>query len=106
MPAIRSLLQKAMQERAPKAYRQLTQAGQLEATLDRLVAGHEQSLDDAMGAAMDSLSRQDSPQFQPDPMMRAQQFATRKLAAQETALNQAIEEIDSLSATTATSPAS
>lgn len=71
--------------------------------LDSLVAQHESSVDSATAMATDRLSRQGTPTYQPDPMKRAQEFATQKLAAQETALNQAIEQIDALSATTGTS---
>ncbi len=106
MPGIRSVLQQALRERAPKAYAQMKLDGSLDQTLSGMVAQHEQSLDDAMGMATDRLSRQNSPEFQPDPVKRAQAFAQMEKAAQETALNQAIEQIDALSATTATSPAS
>lgn len=106
MAPIRSVLQKAMQERAPAAYRQLSASGELEPTLNRLVAVHEESVDAAMSAAMDELSRQDSPRFEPNPMKRVQEFSTRKLTAQRMALEQAIEQIDALSGITATSPAS
>lgn len=102
MLALKTVLEQAIKERTPQAYQRLTASKTLEPTLERLMGAHEQSLEDAMGQATDELSRQNSPNFQPDPWKRAQEFATRERIAQETALMQAIEEIDSFQTTTDT----
>ncbi len=105
-PPLRQVMQRAISERAPKAYQQLLSSGELETTLDGLMAQYEESVDAAQGMAQDRLSRQDSKQYEPDPVKRSQLFASQKLVAQENALSQAIEQIDALSPTTDTSPES
>ena len=93
---LRQTLDNAMRDRRPDLHRRLQQNSELPAALDSLLSNLQETAETIKGQALDRLSRQDSPQFQPDPLRRQQELTQQDLEAERSALEQAIEEIDRL----------
>ena len=91
---IRKTLETAMKDKQPALYAQMKSDGTLAETLNRLAANVEQ----AAAETHEELANDRQFQSISDPLLKVQEANSRLKAAQEVALQQSIEEIESLEA--------
>ncbi len=95
---LKRTLELALKDKQPDLYQQLKTSGTLDEALAKVLAGAEQSIEQARQMAIEAATTQGKPGFVADPMLRQQTLNSQFKAAEEVALNQAIEEIESLQA--------
>lgn len=101
------ILTQALMQNAPQAYRQMKSAGTLKEFLSNLAGVTLEAISEARQAAISAIVTQGSPQYEANPLKRAQQINMAEKSAEEVALSQAMETIAALlpeSATTTESP--
>ena len=91
-------LEQALKAQQPNLYDQHRKAGTMEALLRPILGQAEQSILDARQKAIEAATTEGSPEYVADPLRRTQVLNQAFLTAEETALNQAVEEVLSLEA--------
>lgn len=99
------VLNKALQNKAPDAYRQMKADGTLNAYLRNLLSTTQEAISEARQGAIDGLVTQGSPQYVEKPLARTQAINSAQKSAEEMALAQAMETIEALSPASATTTA-
>lgn len=96
---MKSTLDQVLLHNSPALHAKLKQQNQLEATLQPILGRAVESIDEARQEAISSATTMGSKGFVNDPMQRVQTLNSQFKAAEEMALQQAIEEINALTAT-------
>lgn len=99
------LLTKALQNKAPDAYRRMKADGTLDAFLSNLLATTLEAISEARQSAISNVVTEGSPQFEAQPLKRTQAINMAEKSAEEIALAQAMETIKALSAESETTTA-
>lgn len=94
---LRQTLDLALKDKQPSLYAQMKADGTLDETLNRLTTTAEESIAEARQQAIEAATSEGKPGYVADPTVRTQTLNSQFKAAEEIALNQAIEEIASLS---------
>ena len=94
---LRKTLEDALKDRSPSLFNRLRMAGELDPLVERLMGEYSESIGEAMQAAMNEYA------LMPGGMELVQLINARRVEAEETALQQVIERIDAI---TASSPVS
>ena len=97
-------LRLAMQDKQPQLYQQMKAAGALDEFLEGLAATAYNEVSDQMHDVATRYATEGKPTFEPDPWKRVQKIEMAKKSLEEIALQQAIEQIESM--TTESSQAS
>ncbi len=96
------VLTKALQSKAPDAYRRMQADGTLNAYLSSLLDVTLEAISEARQSAIGNLVTQGNPQYVEKPLPRTQAINMAEKAAEEIALAQAMETIEVLSAESGT----
>lgn len=95
---LRTTLERALKDSNPSLYSTLKAENRLDEVLQPIIGRMVESLEDARSLAIEAATTQGKPGFVADPMLRTQTLNSQFKAAEEVALQQAIEELHALEA--------
>lgn len=95
---LRQTLERALQDSNPSLYSTLKAENRLDEVLQPIIGRMVESLEDARSLAIEAATTQGNPGFVADPTLRTQTLNSQFKAAEEVALQQALEELDALEA--------
>ena len=95
---LKTTLEQALKDRNPTLYAQLKADGRLIEVLQPIIGRMAESLEETRNQAIEAATTQGNPEYVADPMNRTQTLNSQFRAAEEVALQQAIEELDALEA--------
>ena len=93
---IKTTLALALQNSNPSLHSRLTAQNRLDEYLQPIIGRLMETLEDARSLAIEAATTQGKPGFVADPTLRTQTLNSQFKAAEEVALQQALEELDAL----------
>lgn len=95
---LKTTLEQALKDRNPSLFSKLKAENRLAEVLQPIIGRLMETLEDARSQAIEAATTQGKPGFVADPMLRTQTLNSQFRAAEEVALQQALEELDALEA--------
>ena len=95
----RKMFEQAMKDVAPKEHRNMRQGRKLDWFLNRLTKEFSETREFLQAQAVEQVSPIGAPEYKEDPMELVQEINSRFKMAEDTAITQAIEQIEALRTT-------
>lgn len=95
---LKTTLEQKLKDSNPALYSKLKAENRLAEVLQPIIGRMVESLEDARSLAIEAATTQGNPVYVNDPTLRTQTLNSQFKAAEEVALQQAIEELDALEA--------